>query len=808
MSAIRAETVLESFARLSQRLPQVTSKEEALEAVVSALETAGLIARVEPVTPAPLPGGPGETPPDARAATFQVGATGPDELLEWQKKRGVESAPCATVPLGDPRAPVGLLRASHPGLCEGHLPVLEAFARLLDAELGRLSSPAGAASNGCLLDRLGRMDRLSLALVQSLDICSILEQSLAALVDPSSAERGALYALEGSSLRVVATSGFRPEEDASAKRSTITLGRGTLGEVVQSSEVRVGQFPAIADILPYGLTTPGESRNAVFVPIQGKEHSFGVLVIGFARDQDYRRGDLQFWENVGRQIGLAAENARLFEIVRRSRERFRQLIDTANAIIFALDVSGRFSHFNDTAEELTGYTRQELVGQPFERLVEEPRQAEAKRLWGRIWSAQKSVTFELSIRTREQGERLIRWTTAVDLDHHDRKVGVVFVGQDITRQKELESALSQAKKLAALGTMISGVAHELNNPLTAIIGFSEFLANDESLPEGTRHELEIIHQQGQRCREVVDNLLHFSRKDIGAQVGIDVNQVIRTCLQLREYQFHLEGIKVETDLDERLPSIVGDPTQLRTAALNVINNGFDALSGKEGGGTLWIRTRALPDEKILIEVEDTGGGVRNPERVFEPFYTTKGVGEGTGLGLSATYGIVVDHGGRIQVCNTGQGACFTIVLPVHSGIPIDTVQIPDEGAAPEPAAAGKRVLVVDDEAPISRLMAEVLTSRGYEATEAHDVDSALERLAAQDFDAIVCDVRMPGKKDGRWLFGWLQENRPDLLGRIVFLTGDLISENVRAFVAECQQPVLAKPFTLQDFVRTVDGLFG
>jgi len=807
MSAIRAETLLESFAQLSPRLSQVTTIEEALEALVSALESAGLIAGVEPEAPAPLPPGTGEPSLDADTAMFHASGALPHELLEWQKEQNVESAPCMTAPIGEPRAPEGLLKVSHPDLCEGHLPVVQAFVRLLEAELGRLKSPAGAASDGRLLDRLDRMDRLSLALVQSLDISSILEQSLAALVDTPHGECGALYSLEGSSLRVVATSGFSPGEDASAKRSTIALGRGTLGEVVQSSEVRVGQFPAIADILPYGLTTPGESRNAVFVPIQGKEHSFGVLVIGFARDQDYRRDDLQFWENVGRQIGLAAENAQLFEIVRRSRGRFRQLIDTANAVIFALDENGRFSHFNDTAEELTGYTRQELVGQPFERLVEESRQAEATRLWGRIWSAQQSITFELPIRTREQGECLIRWTTADDVDHNDRKVGVVFVGQDITRQKELERALSQAKKLAALGTMIAGVAHEINNPLTAVIGFSEFLANDESLPEGARHELEVIHQQGQRCREVVDNLLHFSRKDIGTQVGIDINHVIQACLQLREYQFHLEEIKVELDLDDQLPSIVGDPTQLRTAMLNVINNGFDVLSGRQGGGTLWIRTRPLPEEKILIEVEDSGGGVENPERVFEPFYTTKGVGEGTGLGLSATYGIVVDHGGRIQARNTGQGACFAIELPVHSGVPIDTIQIPDDGAPAGPAAEGQQVLVIDDEAPVSRLMAEVLTSRGYEALEAHDVDTALKQLEAGAVDAIVCDVRMPGKRDGMWLYRWLQENQPERLGRVVFLTGDLISEHVRAFIAECQQPVLAKPFTLLDFTETVDQLF-
>ena len=665
---------------------------------------------------------------------------------------------------------------------------------------------AAEPSSQSAIQQLRRMDRLTLALVQSLDVRSILEQALSAVVDVSNGECGLLYSLEGMSLKGSAACGLSTEDESAALSSTIPLGAGTVGEAAQQAEVRVGQLPSLESVKSCGLPSAAGPSNAVFIPLRGKQQTFGVLVIGFDGECMYGHDDLQFWENVGRQIGLAAENAQLFEIVRRSRGRFRHLVDTANAVIFSLDRSGQFTHFNDTAEELTGYQRQELIGRPFELIIAEDERDEARRLWQRIWAAGKSISFEFSVLTQSGEERLIHWSTADDVDDQEQRVGVVFVGQDISREKELEQSLQQAEKLAAIGTMISGVAHELNNPLTAVIGFAELLGQDDSLSEKVHQELRIIHDQGMRCREVVDSLLHFARKEKGARVGVDVNGILRQCLSLREHHFHLENIEVVTELDPALPSIVGDPSQLRTALLNVINNAFDVMAELGSQGQLTIRTCSLTGHRVCVEIEDTGGGVEHPERIFEPFYTTKVVGKGTGLGLSATYGIVVEHGGLIEAENTESGAVFKIQLPETSPMALEEQQALASEERPAPSGISGRILVVDDEPHIANLLSEALAIRGHKAFCALTVQDALKAISEQEFDAIVTDVRMPGERDGEWFYRWLEVNRQDLATRVAFVSGEMLSDRVRTLVAESGRPVLPKPFALPEFLELVDGL--
>lgn len=631
------------------------------------------------------------------------------------------------------------------------------------------------------------MNRLCDALVHSLDSRSILEQSFRAVVDADAGERGALYLFDEEEFGAVFTAGVSTEEaEELLKPGDAPL--EALRNGIQSGSFRSGAV----------------TFQAVFIPLRGKERTFGILAVETTESSGSQ--SLDFWDSIGHQIGRAAENAELFQVVQTSRARFRQLIDTVNAVIVALDKDGKYTHFNDTAEVLTGYHREALLGRPFEDLAMENQREEARKLWDKIWSAEKTIDFEFPISTKNGEERLIIWSTAEDLDIRLQKVGVVLVGQDITRQRELEHSLNQAKKLAALGTMVSGVAHELNNPLTAVIGFSELLILDQSIDQKIREDLKTIHEQGQRCREVVDGLLHFARKDMGARLGVRVNELLTECIHLREYHFHLENIKLETVFAKDLPAIIGDPAQLKTAFLNIMNNAHDAMVEHAGEGKMRVRTRAAGAMKIEIQFEDSGPGVANSERIFEPFFTTKEVGKGTGLGLSATYGIISEHGGTIRAENLAAGALFTIELPVASVEALNLEEL--QATAATAGKTGQKILVIDDEIAIASLLCRVLDTQGYKTRLEHSVDAALPFLEAEDFDVIITDVRMPGERDGQSLYAWLQEHRPDFTSRIGFISGDLVSDKVRRFIADCGRPVLAKPFSIDEFIKMIGEIVG
>lgn len=634
---------------------------------------------------------------------------------------------------------------------------------------------------------LARMNRMCRALVHSLDTRSILVQSFNAMVDIDAGERGVLYLLDEDEFSTALTAGVSAEEADSL------LNPGDAPIEAWQVGIQSGRF-----------RTSGEEFQAIFIPLRGDTRTFGVLAVETGETIDDEVMDI--WEELGTQIGRAAENAELFAVVQSSRDRFRQLIDTANAVIVALDRSGNYTHFNDTAEALTGYKREDLVGRPFEALALENQREEARQLWEKIWTAEKTIDFELPITTHTGEERLIIWSTAEDLDIRQQKIGVVLVGQDITRQRELERSLQQSEKLAALGTMVSGVAHELNNPLTAVIGFSELLAMDDSIDESIRAEVKTIHEQGQRCREVVDGLLHFARKDMGARLGVEVNELLQECIHLREYHFHLENIGLETTLADDLPAIIGDPAQLKTAFLNMMNNAHDAMVEHAGEGKMSVRTRAADEMKIEVQIQDTGPGVADPERIFEPFFTTKEIGKGTGLGLSATYGIISEHGGAIRAENLETGALFTIELPIASVASLNIEELQATAAAPE--KAGQKIMVIDDETAIASLLCRVLDTQGFVTRLEHSVDEALPALETEDFDAIISDVRMPGEHDGQSLFAWLQQHRPEMVHRIGFISGDLVSDKVRSFVASCGRPVLAKPFSIDEFVEMIGEIAG
>jgi PAS domain S-box-containing protein len=388
--------------------------------------------------------------------------------------------------------------------------------------------------------------------------------------------------------------------------------------------------------------------------------------------------------------------------------------------------------------------------------------------------------------------------------------------RDVTERKRLEDQardlyhqLLQAEKLAALGQTISGVAHELNNPLATILTWAERLAQRPA-DDQTKRGLDAILGESERAARIVRNLLTFARKRHTTRAMVNLNQVIRETLALRSYEQRLSNIAIIDALASGLPQVFADPHQMQQVLLNLIINAEQAMIGAHGRGTLILRTWHDPErDAVVLEVHDDGPGVPDDvqPKIFDPFFTTKEVGKGTGLGLTVAYAIVQEHGGRLTVKSTpGGGASFYVELPVsETGLAQALPRPPERTFSPPASAAGATVLVVEDEVALGTAVAEALVDAGFIVDRAGDGLEALERVRARDYDLIVCDLKMP-RLDGPSFFRELEAENAPMTRRILFVTGDVAGTDAERFLEESGCRWLAKPFRLRDLLRTASDL--
>ena len=369
-----------------------------------------------------------------------------------------------------------------------------------------------------------------------------------------------------------------------------------------------------------------------------------------------------------------------------------------------------------------------------------------------------------------------------------------------------QSRLVQGERLAAIAQFVSDAAHELNNPLSAVIGFSDLLYH-MSPDEKIRPQLELISQSAHRCQRIVQNLLGFARRHPPERSAVRVNTVLDGVLEVMAYEFRTSNIGIIRDLQGDLPAIMADPHQLQQVLVNVLGNARQALDGRPRG-TVTVRTRAA-DGLLRIEIADNGPGIAadNLPRVFDPFFTTRPEGKGTGLGLSFAYGVVREHGGRISARNeAGGGATILIELPLNGRGDDETW---DE-APPRTRAgvsSGKSVLVVDDEEQILALAGALLEGDGHEVETCTDGNRALEALKRRRFDAIVCDWKMPGLGGGEFHERLLAAD-PAAARRLIFISGDAANESLLSLAHRHGRKCLAKPFQVRDFQDAVASVIG
>ncbi len=378
------------------------------------------------------------------------------------------------------------------------------------------------------------------------------------------------------------------------------------------------------------------------------------------------------------------------------------------------------------------------------------------------------------------------------------------VKQQMAELERTQGQLLQAEKLSAIGELVAGVAHELNNPLTAVVGYAQLLLETCEDPE-VREDLERINREAQRSARIVQNLLAFARQQSSEKHAIELGQVLGKAIDLLAYQLQVNNISLVREFTSEPMIALADRYQLQQVFLNLITNAYQAMHKAYGRGTLTIRTERVNGNLARIYFADDGPGVpaEIASRIFDPFFTTKDVGEGTGLGLSICLGIVQEHEGRIWLDpEVERGATFVVELPLDGGEP----GLPEEELEWEPLRYQElSVLVIDDEPEIVLLLQRVLEAEGCDVVAVNGGHEALDALSRGAYDLVICDLKMPGV-GGRDIFDYLAEHRPELVERIIFTTGDTVSSDSWAFLQETQQPYISKPFKPQTVLAQVGAL--
>jgi PAS domain S-box-containing protein len=496
------------------------------------------------------------------------------------------------------------------------------------------------------------------------------------------------------------------------------------------------------------------------------------------------------------------------------------IVDHALAAIVSTDAHGRIVEFNPAAEAMFGRARDGALGRPVSDLIvpqryraaheagmERLRHGDAPRLLGR-----RVEMAALRADGSEFPVEMVLWRTEVDAESHytasftdlsERRAAA----QQIEQQRE---ALRQSEKLTAMGSLLAGVAHELNNPLAIVMGRASLLEEKcEDAPQ-LRADAQRIREAAERCGRIVRTFLNMARQKPTERRNVALNDLVRAAIDMLGYTFRSHGIEVQLDLGAELPDVQADADQIGQVVLNLLVNAQQSLASAAGERRVTVTSgveerRDNREPRVWLRVADNGTGVRDElrDKIFEPFFTTKPEGIGTGLGLAVSRSLVREHGGDLRLERSELGAVFRLTLPI-SGQPAGPLSEPGGlGGVAEPSSA--RVLVVDDEAEIADLMRAMLESAGYEVATAESGAVALELLEMARFDAIVSDLRMPDM-DGATLWRSVGAAHPALARRMLFVTGDTLSPDARSFLETTRCTALDKPFAKSDLLERVAGM--
>jgi PAS domain S-box-containing protein len=511
-------------------------------------------------------------------------------------------------------------------------------------------------------------------------------------------------------------------------------------------------------------------------------------------------------ETLSGELNTGVAHRRLLEQeISVSEQKYRLLFDSASDAIFLVDLASlEIVEANPAATELAGRAADKLVGRSLQDLCPKLRQCSASLLENKkVVEGLFDTAGEFHL-VRGQGEQMLCEGSATLVDYHQRPV-MQMNAREITGRKKMEQQLRQAEKLSALGQLVAGVAHELNNPLAVVMGYAQILSKHKALDEKVKKDLLKVLHESERAAKIVRNLLTFARPREPHMAVVDVNRLVAEALDTRDIQVQSANVQVLRRLAPDLPPTKADADQIEQVMANLMTNAIQALDNHLGKRVIEVTTEKRGDT-IRIVVADSGPGIplQILDRIFDPFFTTKGPGKGTGLGLSICYSIMEEHKGKIWVeSEVGKGARFIAELPI-----VVCRDLMDEGRGTkddrdlDPAAPQHRLLIVDDEPGIVDVLQEVLGTSGYRIETASNGAKALSRLGSQDYDLIISDLCMP-EMSGEKLYAAIREHYPHMLNRIIFLTGDTVSPGSRSFLEKTGARWLSKPFNIAELERVV-----
>ncbi|RJQ45705.1 MAG: GAF domain-containing protein [Gaiellales bacterium] len=531
-------------------------------------------------------------------------------------------------------------------------------------------------------------------------------------------------------------------------------------------------------------------RSCANLPLIVKNRVIGTLNLCSLEKGHIDDGVVRELRPIVDQLALTLANQELFRHVAAAKAEWETTFDAVAEGIVVVDSEHRIVRLNRSAARMLGGSVKDFTGEPcrarFHGII---CQDDACAL-AHSSPGMETVKFE----SGPANGRIFEVAIDPIFDNQGSFTGGVHFLRDITESKQMRQRMMTSEKMVAVGQLVSGVAHEINNPLTGITGYAQLLMMRDDIDEKTKKDAEAIAHEADRATRIVRQLLSFARKHQPERQPVNINEVIRDCVGLKGYDLKVNNVTLRTDLDSDLPEIAADRYQLQQVFLNLITNAEQAIHEQGKAGTLEISSSA--DSGIVrIAFTDSGPGIpaeiRN--RLFDPFFTTKDVGKGTGLGLSVCYGIVEEHQGSIwaEGAPSGAGARFVVELPVGT---VESGMLgPAEGVA---APVSGRVLLVDDEQSVREVLAETLRRVGHEVDVAGNGDDALKLIGTNDYDCVISDIKMP-VMNGADLHLAVKSVNPDVAACFIFISGDTVNEETRKYLEEIGNPSLVKPFSLQ-----------
>jgi PAS domain S-box-containing protein len=483
-------------------------------------------------------------------------------------------------------------------------------------------------------------------------------------------------------------------------------------------------------------------------------------------------------------------------------------IDSLTDALIAVDNQTRVFYMNTAGEKLTGCSLANAYQRPLKELLHSwPQQI-------LNIAQQSSRTATQEIRIEENGK--YSWYeigSSLIYDSAGNVMGKVLLVRDVsdrvkaTQEKnEMESKAHLASRLATVGQMAAGICHEINNPLTAVLGYSDLLTTQD-LPEDIKQEFEYIREGSRRIANIIRQLLAFSRETKPERKMVDINDIVENMLKLREYELRIANITVLTELAPDLPFTLADAGQLQQVFINIVLNAEAEMKLAHGQGTLLIKTEYV-DDTIRILFKDDGPGIpnENMDRIFEPFFTTRKVGEGTGLGLSVCHGIIKEHNGRIYVrSEQGKGATFIVELPLL----IESKRQEMPSTAPQEVqqicTRKGNILIIDDEPRLLQFLERFLTTKGHDVDAVDNANDALRAFNNKRHDLILMDILMP-EIGGIELYKEFERTDKSVADRVLIMTGDILGKSTRTFLSKTSAPYIEKPFDADALMTKIDEI--